>query len=186
MLREKMKNLKKYKVVIVCTILLLIIFLQYIPWPVDKSIQLVQYQNNNLSYEQPLSIQIEGKYYRSLFKDDLFKGSINLNNYDFTEEWHTVDIVFNDRYGILRYIKLNNTPLGDWSIDSKTLGIILAIPGFDNFSILFDGGSNSNPSLRSSENTLFISYPANNRKEALNILEKLSSRSELVSDFEWN
>lgn len=59
-------------------ILLITIWWYYRPIHIQKEIDTIQYQNNNVAYEEPISLQIVGEYHKRLFKEDYFEGQIQI------------------------------------------------------------------------------------------------------------
>lgn len=178
--RSNMKDKINYKIIIIVLVaLFILIAIQCIPKTIDKNIQTVCYQNKDKSYQELINIEIEGRYYNRIFRNDIFKGQININSNNFISGGSLRTLEFEDGYSMLTYSIFNEVESGSvedsWDIDVQPIGIVLTDSQFDSFSILFYDLE----SLKwSNETTKFLSYPSTTRDEAINILSGLAQKSE--------
>ncbi|HEX3021891.1 MAG TPA: hypothetical protein VHP81_05815 [Lachnospiraceae bacterium] len=97
------------KVTIVLFFLVLVCLALYkIPWTtnVDKTIDGVECRIGDKDYLDNVTISIKGTYKNYLFKNDTFKGTIEIDKYDFTKDGASVLLEFLDDAGALTYFIL--------------------------------------------------------------------------------
>ncbi len=176
-------------------ILLITIWLYYRSIHIQKEIDTIQYQNNNVAYEESISLQIVGEYHKRLFKEDYFEGQIQIGGYPFTSEvgWDLVSISFDEGYGHIVYTFFQPESDEEESImDILRLGYMLCTPSFEQFAIVFfdeqiDNTDEYDSGHWTNENGLFIAYPTTNRDEAITLVNTLFEQNKRLSRFEkWN
>ena len=167
-----MNNIKRKRIIILTPIILIIIIgvsISVLPWCRDIDITLsgIQFKTGDAEYTEEKTINIRGRYWRYLFKNDRFEGRIEVEGYDFTfdERMWPVKLSFdNSRDGRSSFLSYDGTANGRF-LDGVTW-LIFSEPDFSEILIIPYGGGG--------EDTIFISAPANNRAEAIDIIADLA------------
>ncbi|MEC0090476.1 hypothetical protein [Paenibacillus macquariensis] len=152
----------------------IVIAISGIPSTIDKEYAAVQFRMNDDTYVENITISVKGKLYTRFFSDPKFKGSIMIDNFEYTKTNEVIDITFYKSMlkggGMLHY-----TPIDNGTVNIEALGVIWMSDHFDKLTIWvfepLDGD-------RKSTTDLIISAPANSRKEAIQIVEQLSHYTE--------
>jgi len=152
----------------------IVIAISGIPRTIDKEYAAVQFRMNDDTYEENITISVKGKLYTRFFSDPKFKGSIMIDNFEYTKTSELIDITFfksiPQGWGALQYDFFDNG-----TVNIESLGVIWMSDHFDKLTIWvyepLDGDSKSTTDL-------IISAPANSRKEAIQIVEQLSHYTE--------
>lgn len=145
------------------------------PITIKKEFPAVKYRLGDEEFVENITIKIDGHYNRKLFSDDIFKGSIYIESYEFTNERSgfsnlkstLADIHFNrSEYGMYGYVKNNSG-----SIQRLMQGEIFIKDKFAmvSMTIMEKDISDRSHSGWSSKDGLMISAPAKTREEALKI-----------------
>lgn len=147
------------------------------PWKykVNTTIQGVQCRIGDKEYTEDVSIKIKGTYNNYLFKNDTFRGTISISNYDFTSDGSDVSLEFNRGSAFLVYNKIN-----DGKSDMNPFGILCCTPDFKQLLICVSEPVEKDSKSWSTEKGLFISAPAETRSQALETARQLSSGSEVL------
>lgn len=148
---------KKYILTIFLVVLLFIIFI--LPKKINYSYEGIKFSLQNPKYEESVEISIKGYYYKNLFIDDYFQGTIALDN----KSYPGLKLYIGNQFQMISY--------RDFSKDGKidTYGEIFIGEDFKTLTICV-----VNPdSGWSSTKGVLVSAPAKNRNEAINISNKL-------------
>ncbi|HEX3076026.1 MAG TPA: hypothetical protein VHQ24_04080 [Lachnospiraceae bacterium] len=141
----------------------------------DKTIEGVECRIGDKDYLDNVTISIKGTYKNYLFKNDTFKGTIEIDKYDFTKNGASVLLEFLDGAGALTYFNFRN---GEPELDS--LGRIFCNPSFDKVLIFVFEPIAADSSSWSADNGLFISAPSATREEAIEIPKSFSDWSKWI------
>ncbi|MGL4335873.1 MAG: hypothetical protein ACRCST_03190 [Turicibacter sp.] len=174
----------KAKIFNICCAIGLIVFLLYmIPYTetIDVSLDGMQCRIGEDICEEQKTVIISGKFKRYLFKADHFKGIIQVSGYDFKHIDNLVEFYVDDGYGYINYIGFT-----DGYPEIEFLGTLLFAPHFKEVLVLisepvYDSDSKS----WSAEDGLYVSAPATNKADALEIAAKLSQNSQWLSIAQW-
>lgn len=158
-----MNKMKRKKIIIPIIIIILIgLAVSVLPWwsDIDITLRGIQFRNGDGEYAEEKTINIRGRYWRYLFRADRYEGKIEIEGYDFTfEEYMIFSIAQNDS-------TLHFQGNVGGNIVVQTLGIIYFKPVFSEVLIMiYDRG----------EGLFYISAPAGNREQALDIAKELEN-----------
>ena len=165
-----MRNIKNKRIIIPVIIIIFIgAAISVLPWWSDIDITLngIQARIGDEEYTEEKEINIRGRYWRYLFRNDRFEGRVEVEGYDFTfdERMWLVQLSFQKyKYGgasVLGYMGYANGRFLDgavWQIYSD--------PSFNKVLIINSDGN---------EGQLFISAPADNRAQAIDIANELEN-----------
>lgn len=131
------------------------------------------------NYFEVRDIYIDGVYTRSLFKRDVFHGRFIVEGIDFTAEDGSAVVLHDDsEFGAtMLYINLEKLRITSQK-DTNSLGVIFFSPKFEYFSILIhEPTGEQSRQTRTNEGRLFLSAPAENRSEALQIMREMLAGS---------
>ncbi|OAB27039.1 hypothetical protein PMSD_23975 [Paenibacillus macquariensis subsp. defensor] len=151
----------------------IVIAISGIPRTIDREYAAIQFRMNDDTYVENITIS-KGKLYTRFFSDPKFKGSIMIDNFEYTKTSEVFDITFYktilEGWGPLQYDVFDNG-----KVDTEFLGSIWMSDHFDKLTIwVFEPLDGERKSTRD----LIISAPANSRKEAIQIVEQLSHYTE--------
>lgn len=160
---------------LIAIIVLMILLILYIfPWKnkINTTIQGVQCRIGEKNFVEDISITIDGDYKRYLFMDDIFYGTISIDNYEFTSDGSNVSLKFNKGKSFLIYMNV---------IDGKPiqvpLGAIYCTPNFKQFLICISEPVHSDSNRWNADLGLFISAPSLNRSQAIDIAKNLAEKN---------
>lgn len=190
----KKSNWKNF-IIISIIILLLVggILSLFLPrtYKVNLSSSFLEWQNNNPNHSNARSVTITGIYKKYIIGQDNFTGTLKIEG--ITDKWETTQIFlpFEIMYGD------NIAPIFLYFDNSGTYhttdGWLLACDSnFQNLSIFLPPSlelyANSLPlsderTIWSPDNTLVLSYPAQNREQAVTLTQELCKDTSLIS--EW-
>jgi len=150
------------------------------PTTIDKEFPAVKYRLGDEKNYENIVVRIDGTYQRRLFSEDIYKGTIFIEGYEFTDESSgfvnlksTLDDIHFDKdgHGRYEYIKVG----GDGEIQYLMQGVIFIENKFSTLTmtIMEENPSDSSRSGWNSRNGLMISAPARSREEALQISNSL-------------
>ncbi|WP_337100044.1 hypothetical protein [Paenibacillus sp. YIM B09110] len=156
----------------------LIVYLVYVFYPkeVDLNAQGIKYQLGNQSdaLEQPVTIHIMGKMYRSFSGNRTFKGTVDIEGEELPVPENQREIVINfykGRNGVLAY---------PYNKDAMPyiymVGQIYINRDFSRAAIAVLDKQQGDQGQWSGENGLMIAVPAANRSDALNISNELMNK----------
>ena len=110
------------------------------PVEIHKSTKTTIYKENT-SYSLPVEVDIQGKWYKHLFKEDEFKGQLMIDQFEFTKDWTMDTLRIGDEEGtILQYITCDKEEFNKDNsvlIETKQLGFIWAQNYFEETKIVF-------------------------------------------------
>ena len=166
-----MNNIKRKRIIIPVIIIILIgTAISVLPWWRDIDITLlgIQFRTGDAEYTEEKTINIKGRYWRYLFRNDRFEGRIEVEGYDFTfdKRMWPVTLSFENSCGG-RSSFLLYTGYADGSFLDGAAWRIYSNPDFSKVLIMPYGSGN--------EDTVFISAPANDREQAIDIIAKLTN-----------
>jgi hypothetical protein len=152
------------------------------PWKskVDTTIQGVQCRIGDEKYIKKVSVKIKGTYSNFLIKNDTFRGTISISDYDFTSDGSDVSLQFYNGSAFLVYNKIS-----DGKPDMNPFGILYCTPDFKQLLICVSEPVEKDSGSWSAEKGLFISAPAETRSQALETARQLSSESETLKSILW-
>jgi len=130
-------------------------------------------------FSEQKDIYIDGVYTTSFFKPDVFRGEFIVEGIDFTSDGSKITINADSNVGnIMLYTNFDSLRRNSGTNIHNFWGTIFFSPRFEYFTILIPEPT-GNPSLQtwSKKSGLFLSGPANNRREALGILYKFLKES---------
>lgn len=159
---------KKSKIIILLILSLITVYFYYThPNKFSKTYTGVKYRINNDNYEEKVLVKFEGKYTRKPFSNNIFEGTLSINN----SILNNIKLEFNnDGNASIRYKKDTNDNFekhyGWITIDKSKNYLIILLPESKK-----DNKYNSNEWTY--ENGLIISAPANSKKDAIKIANKL-------------
>lgn len=169
---------------ILVTISLIFIIAYKVPYSrkIDKVINAIQFRIGDSDYEEELLITIKGVYKHYLFKDDIYDGIIKIDKYGFTNEFPLLKpITLENGNGLLIY---------GGGIQGKlvheALGLIICTPRFDELFISVNEKEEEYRNGWNSLDGLCISGPAENKEQALDIVDILSKDDNVLSDISWD
>jgi hypothetical protein len=156
-----MKYFKKHSIniMILTLIVMLILFNFTESYKIDTSLSGMEYRIGNEDYSDAVTITIKGVYYKSLFKDDSFEGSISIDKYSFTKDLSLLPIKLIKGKASMYYTKDHS--LGELFCSDKLQELLITVRE--------PIGSNSQS--WNSKNGLIITAPANNRQQAQDVIE---------------
>lgn len=173
-------NGKKKYIWILTSLLIIYLAIYFIPWrhKIDTTIQGMQFRIGDKDYSKDVSIKVKGVYKQYLIKKDTFEGAISVDIYDFTHNTTIAPTTFYDGHGNLIYESKNYLEL-------HSLGLLVCSPDFHKMLITVNEPVEKGAKGWSGENGLVIAAPANNREEAIEAAEILSSKSKWLSRTKW-
>ncbi|QOR34615.1 hypothetical protein IMX26_14220 [Clostridium sp. 'deep sea'] len=156
----------------ILTILTLFILLYNIPFNINKKIKAIEIKLDDPNYMEKRTINIVGKYHFNLFISDIFRGRINAFEYGPTTE-ELRDFKFREYSCCLNYkYKTSIRPGGCYNYDITPLGSLYAMPLMKKTVIRIRDYNENGKRGGWPLGNYFLVANANNREEALKILEK--------------
>ncbi len=161
--------MKKYIIIILMIVLgafFIIYIVSCIPKQIDIVYPAVEYNTNNMSYEEKTSIKIQGKLYNKLFSRPTFYGRLIIDKYDMTKDYELIQLIFGaglENQGFIYY-----TATDGFDADLQYFGTIFISKNFKTLNIQINDDTD-----RQSGQNLFISAPAKTREEAEEIFKAL-------------
>lgn len=161
--------------------MLIVLFLLLYMIPIRNKINItldgIQGRIGEPNYSKDLTITIEGLYDSYLLKNDRFKGSIKVENYEFTG-LKLFPFVFEitDSFSPLFYVD-NNSGVPK----HKSLGMIYTTPLFKELFILVSEPIQASSKSWTEDTGLYISAPANNLLEA----ERIVRNHKDMANIDW-
>ncbi len=181
-----MRNLsKKHYFFLMLVFVCLLFSTMPINHKIHKEVSAPEFQNNNTAYGDTVNVSISGVYKQYLFKKDTFQGMIKIDKYGITSGDSSLHLTFIDHVANMHYTRLDeNVP------NTFDFGTIQCTPDFCEFLILFSNIDEANFESTasrpwSSEDTFFITFPAESRGDALILTRKLASKSKWLSNARW-
>ena len=169
-------------IIIVCGLLWVMrLFNVPIEHEIDITMRGIQTRNGDVEYVEEKNISIRGvqRQYRLGSRNDSFEGRIEIEGYDFTfDESLTVRLCFGDsgrfdeyqiKQSFLSYKGFRSRGLLGIIGVSEHMGMIFMTPRFCEFLIIVHEQS------WNYYNPIFISFPADNREQAVDIANRLAS-----------
>ena len=192
-----MSQIKRRNIIIAAAIIIIVcglwVVIRLFNVPIEHEIDItmrgIQTRNGEAKYVEEKSISIRGvhRQYRLGSRNDSFEGRIEVEGYDFTfEESLTVMLDFSDNRWLTEY-PIKSFPLvylgyrmGQFGIIgvSEHMGRIFIAPNYSEIFITVNDRRGHNSWGWSSYNGRFISFPADNREQAVDIANRLASRTE--------
>lgn len=168
-----MKNPKRNKLII-AAVIIAVLAVCFLPWrhKIDRTLQGVQCRLGDADYIENRTVYVNGVYSNYLFRDDKFSGKIEVEGYDYTSG-ADVALVFYD----------NNANIGiyDDIVKEYRHMVMYTNPTFSKLMLLVHESTGTGSGW-SGENGLFISAPASDRKQAVNVAKNLVIRDNWLSN----
>lgn len=173
--------IKRRRVILLILLLMLIGYGIFASgYTINTELPAVKYRLGDEKNFENILIKIDGTYQRRLFSADIFRGTIYIEGFEFTNESSgfanfkstLADIhVDTDGYGFYKYIKVS----GDGEIQDLMQGNIFIKDKFSMLTMTIMEKSNLDDSISgwNSQTGLMISAPAQSRDEALKIFNSL-------------
>ncbi len=165
------------------TVVLMLFFMLYsVPWRyrVDTEIRGIQARIGDRDYAENVSITVRGVYKRFLFKEDIFDGTIAVDKYEFTLNGSDFPFRFYDNSSTLLYV---TNIKGSYT--HEYLGRVYACtPSFEQLLILVSEPIDSNRNRWTAESGLYISAPAENGYQAIEIARYFSENQDWSINWE--
>jgi heme/copper-type cytochrome/quinol oxidase subunit 2 len=177
-----MKQLRKHIWIVGAVLIVagLMIFNCSIAYKIDSTLKGAECRIGDADYSEDVTITVKGVYHKFLFKNDKFKGTISIDKYNFTNEVPLSPLIFQNGYAPIRYTEINN------SIKVFNLGFIYCTPNFDKILIGVREPIGKSPQGWSGDNGLYITAPAENHMQAVEIAKYFSSKYEWINHAKWD
>jgi hypothetical protein len=145
--------------------------LYVIPWAhrIDTTIQGIQCRIGEDKYIENVTVRIKGIYDQYLFKADNFEGSIEISNYDYTQDWQMDRLRFHGNSASIMYHKVSKNGelkvnyLGEIYCTQDMKKLMICIYEENGEGIGWDAGSG-----------VFISAPSIDRDQAIETAKTLT------------
>lgn len=163
-------------------VLLVSLIMSTVPWSkkIDVKLRGVQSRVGESSEVKEVTVTVKGTYNKYFVKNDTFKGTISISTYGDIWDNSKGELVFSDNTSIMTYINMD----GD-KVVSGTFGSILCATDFSEVLILVNEQYSLGGSGWTNENGVFISAPAKDREQAIEIADKLGKRTIWLSEAIW-
>ncbi len=162
-----MKCIKIHSLIIIVLILVLLMlrfnFSQ--AYQINTSLSGMEYRIGEDDYSDAVSITIKGVYYKSLFRDDSFEGSISIDKYGFTKDLSLLPLKFIKGKASMYYTK------------DHSLGELFCSDKLNKLLITVREPIGSNTQSWNSKDGLIITAPASNRQETRDIIKHFQNNN---------
>ena len=156
-------------------VFILFILLYNVPFNINKQIKAIEIKLDDPYYMEKRTINIVGKYHFNIFVSDIFRGRINAFEYGPTTE-ELRDFKFSKSQNYLSSLvyeyKTSLRPGGCYNYDITFLGSLYAMPLMKKTVIRIRNHDTNGKRGGWPLGNYFLVANANNREEALKILEK--------------
>lgn len=164
------------KIVIALGIIALIILaIVYIPITrkIDVSVEGIQCRIGEETEEKSVRIKVKGSYKNYVFKDDTFKGTLEVEGYEQDSDNYDVELRFSNNSSPICYVSITE----DGKPDINTLGNIIMKDNFKQILLCISEPSSTEGDEGKSwtgNDGLIIAAPVQTRAEAMELANKIT------------